>query len=249
MESPPDIVCPRIMLTDTMINDAERWIFYSTIRGLYDKKVNGERLITWSKFIELKNTVENYGEAVERISELDLPLTFDVEEFWENKRIGLQGEMAFHISRKADPTIAFNVAKSYAFRGAFERVYPDACLDASKPISGFCRDSKKINVKTRRRQESNARVGLRIKDKDWKKWMKFKDDAFYVAVSRRRRHNFPYDVLDYTVLGYALKEEIKNTQPNRGYRFIHFYDLHPIDCLAPSSCKTDETVHSRLFGW
>jgi len=70
------------------------------------------------------------------------------------------------------------------------------------------------------------------------------------VVSERQRKNPPYDVIDYAILGYAFNDELDRIQPNnRGYRFIHFYNLHPIDLLDPSHFRTDETVYSRLYGY
>jgi len=244
MEFPPEEVCPRIMLSDELIYEGELYIFYSTIRGLYDKD-----LISKAKMLDLIGADDE--EPVTYIEGLNLKRKFNLKEFWESKRIGLQGEMAFHISRGADPTTPFDVARCYAFRRGFEKVYPDACLGPSESVRSFCKDSKMIDVKTRRRQEYNARVGLNIKN-EW--WITHSHDDFYVAVSQRKRHNPPYDVLDYAVLGYAFKEEIDDTLPRfrkkvdlkRGYRFIHYYDLHPIELLTPSSYETSVTVRDRL---
>lgn len=148
-------------------------------------------------------------------------------------------------------------AEFYIFNSAVrglldeERInFPDACLDLDPSVPpDQC--SETIDVKTQCRKERNAFVGLSIKE-SW--WNSRSHDALYVAILERQRKNPPYAILDYAILGYAFKEEIDASIPRygkkidfkRGYRFIHFYDLHPINLLTPSSYGSSVTVRDRM---
>jgi len=249
--------CPRIPLTDTMKQEAEFYIFNSALRGLREER--------YIDFYDFKNLAGYDPEILESyFNQLPTSTQSRSSELLSIKRRGLHGEIAFHLSRKSDYHIAFEVAMSYIYLrigsldGGFEypSTLPDACLDPSVSVINRCSGSKTIDVKTEGRKKSNEYVGLSIKNTKWKQWQRSNSyDAFYVAISERQRKNRPYDVLNYAILGYAFKDEIDATIPRygkkidskRGYRFIHFYDLHPIDLLTPSSYQTSVTVRDRML--
>lgn len=245
---PPKQVCPRISLSEAVKREARLYVYNLTIRGLYD-----ETLISWEEF---KNLICTQRESLEdKVNKLNPALQREFDRLLKIKTRGLHGEMAFNIYRGCDYTAAFKVALSYIMLGVkgHEFTLPDACLDASSAVEARCKGSKTIDVKTEGRKEKNEYVGLHVKNEWWISHAGRLDD-FYTAVSERTTKNPPYEVLDYAILGYAFKGEVDSVTPmlgvkvdiERGYRFIHYYRLHPIDLLTPADYSTSETVRSRM---
>jgi len=187
--------------------------------------VNEEKLISWSKTVELLKNHENFTSI---INELDFMLPKDVNKFWERKQRGLQGEMAFHIYRKRDYRIAFEVALSYALHSTkicpYTYVLSDACVNPENSVRNNCGGNATIDIKTRARQRSNRWLGLKVYRKRIDRGLK---DDVYVAVSELRRKHPTY-----MILGYARKEEVLDADDGSKYgSFIHFLKLHPINSL------------------
>jgi hypothetical protein len=236
MRFPPSSVSPRRPLTDSFKLEAEPYAIKSAARGLCDKGL-----------IDL-TTLKTVYDDFKRLKQLSYSATKQFEELLRGKQIGLYGEMAFNIYRKLDYRIAFEVVDSYIHKDDTARYpfrFPDACLDSSCHVKDQCKGSIAINVKTRFRAEDNEDLGLKI-DHNY--------DKLYVAVSERCEHNASYNadgkrtykVIDYAILGYASSKEVSEAPHNIFNNFIHYYKLHPIDCLTPSDYETSETVYDRM---
>ena len=258
MKFPPKEVCPRIKLSEDEKQQAESYVFNSALRGLHDKQLIGFKIFERLRYLKSK-ALKDCRRKIQL--EFNATLLNEFNDLILIKRRGLRGELAFHKFRNSDIRIAFAVANTYIYHNLklrnsekilFPRVLPDACLDSSL-FNNKCR--KTIDIKTQGRKERNEFVGLSIYNESWKKWKARGTLAnFYVAISEQKRKTYPYKILYYAILGYAFSWEIDDVIPHRGekvnytrgFRFIHFYNLHPIDLLTPSLYKNSVTVLDRI---
>lgn len=260
MKFPPKEICPRIKLSEDEKQQAESYVFNSALRGLHDNERINFEVFERLRYRKSK-TLKDCRRRVQL--EFNVEVLNEFNDLIVIKRRGLRGELVFHKFRNSDIRIAFAVANSYIYHNLrlddsekilFPRIFPDACLDSSlSPLNGKCK--KTIDIKTQKRKERNEYVGLSIYNQSWERWKeRGMLDTFYVAISEQKRKTYPYKILYYAILGYAFSWEIGDVIPRygkkvdykRGYRFIHFYNLHPIDLLTPTLYKNSLTVSDRM---
>jgi len=267
MDFPPSQVCPRRPLTPEVKREAEPYAHKLAIRGLYDESLrlkNSEKYIANCPSPLGEGYISNCPSFYKRLNSHDvssLSLSARVEycRLLKTHTCGLHGEIAFNIYRGLNyHNNAFEVANSYIYHNTedtetgevwYPYIYPDACLDASCSVLNYCSGSVKIDVKCQSHRACNEELGLDV--------LNYRSGRriLYVAVSEHSEHNVSYDengktfyrVIDYAILGYAFECELDKVAPTKkGWSHIHFYKLHPIDCLTPSDYETSETVYDRM---